>query len=135
MTIEVFNPPGLMQPTTYRQVSVATGSRMVFLAGQVARDAEGNAVGADDLAEQTAQVFKNIATALAAVGASFADVAKLTAFVVDYRPEKMRDIAEGLQRAGIDLGTDMLRPTTLVGVAALFEPDILIEVEAIAVLP
>ena len=94
MTIEVFNPPGLMQPTTYRQVSVATGSRMVFLAGQVARDAEGNAVGAGDLAEQRAS-----------------------------------------GGAGPDLGTDMLRPTTLVGVAALFEPDILIEVEAIAVLP
>ena len=135
MTIEVFNPPGLMQPTTYRQVSVATGSRMVFLAGQVARDAEGKAVGAGDLAEQTAQVFKNVAIALEGVGASFADVAKLTAFVVDYKPEKMREIGEGLRRAGLDLATDMLRPTTLVGVAALFEPDILIEVEAIAVLP
>ncbi len=135
MAIEALNPPGIPQPDLYRQVAVASGTRLVFIAGQVARDAAGEAVGGGDLVAQTEQVFLNLATALASVGASFGDVAKLTAYVVDWSPEKMRLLGEGLERGSQRAAIDLARPITLVGVAALAEPDLMIEVEATAVLP
>lgn len=118
----------------YRQMSVATGSRMVFLAGQVARDADGTPVGAGDLAAQVEQAYLNIGTAPAAVGGSFDDVAKLTVYVVDWSPEKFPLLGEGVARAGAKLGVDPVKPITLLSVAALGEPDLLVEVDATAVL-
>ena len=134
MAVELHNPDGLPKPDVYRQMSVATGSRMVFLAGQVARDADGNPVGAGDLAAQVEQAYLNIATALAAVGGSFDDVAKLTVYVVDWSPEKLPLLGEGVGRAAAKLGVDPVKPITLLGVAGLGEPDLLVEVEATAVL-
>lgn len=134
MAIELFNPPGLPQPEVYRQVAVATGSRTVFLAGQVARTASGEPVGPGDLAAQVEQAYLNVATALAAVGGSFDDVAKLTVYVVDWNAEKMAALGEGLARAGARLGVDLVKPITLIGVAGLAEPDLLVEVDATAVL-
>lgn len=128
------NPEGLPKPDVYRQLSVATGSRLVFLAGQVARDAEGNPVGPGDLAAQVEQAYRNIGTALAAVGGSFDDVAKLTVYVVDWSPDKMAALGEGVGRAAAAMGVDPVKPITLLGVAALGEPDLLVEVEATAVL-
>jgi enamine deaminase RidA (YjgF/YER057c/UK114 family) len=135
MPVEAFNPEGLPKPDVYRQVAVATGSRMVFLAGQVARDADGQPVGPGDLAAQAEQAVRNVNTAVTAVGGTFDDVAKLTVYVVDWQPEKLAALGEGMTRAAGDLGLDPLKPITLVGVAALGEPDLLVEVEAIAVLP
>jgi enamine deaminase RidA (YjgF/YER057c/UK114 family) len=135
MAVEALNPDGLAKPDLYRQVAVATGSRMVFLAGQVARDADGEPVGAGDLAAQAEQAVRNVNTAVTAVGGSFDDVAKLTVYVVDWQPEKMAALGEGMMRAAVALGLDPLKPITLIGVAALGEPDLLVEVEAIAVLP
>lgn len=135
MTVEVLNPAGLPQPDAYRQVAVATGTRLVFVAGQVAREADGSPVGAGDLAAQVAQALKNVATALDAVGGTFADVARLTIYVVDWTPDKMGALGEGAGRAAVALGIDPVRPVTLIGVAALAEPDLLVEVEATAVLP
>lgn len=135
MPIQVLNPDGLPKPDVYRQVAVASGSRMVFLAGQVARTADGEPVGEGDLAAQVEQAYANVTTALAAVGGSFDDVAKLTLYVVDWEPSKMADLGAGVARAIERLGIDPLKPVTLIGVAALGEPDLLVEVEAIAVLP
>lgn len=135
MTVELLNPAGLPQPEAYRQIAVATGSRTVYLAGQVARTAEGEPVGAGDLAAQTEQALVNVATALDAVGASFADVAKMTVYVVDWTPEKMADFGAGAEQAAERLGSRALTAITLIGVAALAEPDLLVEIEAIAVLP
>lgn len=134
MSVAVLNPDGLTKPDMYRQVSVATGSRIVFIAGQVARDADGNAVGAGDLAAQTEQAFRNIAIAIEAAGGTFADIAKLNVYVVDYSPEMMASLGEGVGRAAATADIDPLKPITLIGVAALGEPDLLIEVEATAVL-
>jgi enamine deaminase RidA (YjgF/YER057c/UK114 family) len=133
--IELLNPDGLPKPDVYRQVAVATGSRTVYLAGQVARTADGTPVGAGDLAAQVEQAFANVATALGAVGGSFADIAKLTVYVVDWTPDKMAALGEGIGRVAARLGIDPVRPITLLGVAALAEPDLLVEVEATAVLP
>ncbi len=135
MSIELSNPPGMPAPEFYRQMAVATGSRTVYLAGQVARTADGEPVGAGDLAAQVEQAYLNVATALASVGGSFADVAKLTVYVVDWSLEKLAALGAGVGRAAERLGLDLTKPVTLLSVAALGEPDLLVEVDAIAVLP
>ena len=135
MTVQLLNPEGIPQPEHYRQVAVATGTRTVYMAGQVARTAAGEPVGAGDLAAQVEQAYVNVGTALAAAGASFDDVAKLTVYVVDWTPEKLADLGAGVARAAERLGVDLVKPVTLLGVSALGEPDLLTEVEAVAVLP
>ncbi|MFC9103251.1 RidA family protein [Streptomyces rochei] len=134
MAITLMNPEGLPGIDVYRQVSVATGSKLVFVAGQVAWDAEGRTVGEGDLAAQTERCYLNVATALAAAGATFDDVAKLNVQVVDWTPDKMPLLLEGIARASAALGTTPVQPATLTGVAALDVPEHLIEVEAIAVI-
>ncbi|MEJ8641604.1 RidA family protein [Streptomyces sp. MS1.HAVA.3] len=134
MSVTLVNPEGLPKPDVYRQLSIATGSKLVFLAGQVARDADGRPVGEGDLAAQVEQCYRNINTALTEIGGSFDDVAKLTVYVVDWSPEKMPLLGEGVGRAAAELGIDPVKPITLLGVAALGEPDLLVEVEATAVI-
>ena len=68
MAITLVNPAGLPEVGIYRQVSVATGSRLVHVAGQVAVDADGTRVGDGDLTAQVEQCYLNVATALAAAG-------------------------------------------------------------------
>ncbi|WP_329065962.1 RidA family protein [Streptomyces sp. NBC_01429] len=134
MAITLVNPEGLPEIDAYRQVSVATGSKLVFIAGQVAWDAEGVTVGEGDLAAQVEQCYLNIGTALAGVGASFDDVAKLTVYVVDWTPDKMPLFLEGVARATAKLGVTPVPPGTLLVVAALDVPDHLVEIEATAVI-
>jgi enamine deaminase RidA (YjgF/YER057c/UK114 family) len=134
MAITLVNPNGLPKPDVYRQLSIATGSKLVFLAGQVARDAEGQPVGEGDFAAQVEQAYLNIGTALAEIGGSFDDVAKLTIYVVDWSPEKYPLLGEGVARAAAKLGVDPVKPITLLGVVALGEPDLMVEVEATAVI-
>ncbi|MEV5315936.1 RidA family protein, partial [Streptomyces sp. NPDC052610] len=83
MAITLVNPSGLPKIDVYRQVSIASGSRLVFIAGQVAWDADGITIGEGDLAAQVEQSYLNVGTALTEVGGSFDDVAKLTFYVVD----------------------------------------------------
>lgn len=135
MPVLLLNPDGLPKPDMYRQVSVASGSRTVYVAGQVARDADGQPVGAGDLAAQVEQAFANVSVAIAAAGGTFEDVAKLTVYVVDWTPDKMEALGDGAGRAAARLGVNPIRPITLIGVAALAEPDLLVEIEAVAVLP
>ncbi|SFO71252.1 Enamine deaminase RidA, house cleaning of reactive enamine intermediates, YjgF/YER057c/UK114 family [Geodermatophilus dictyosporus] len=134
MTVELIDPPGLPVPGVYRQLAVARGSRTVYLAGQVARTATGERVGPGDLAAQVEQAYLNVATALDAVGGSFDDVAKVTLYVVDWHPSKLAALGEGVSRAQERLQRDLTRPVTLLPVAALAEPDLLVEVDATAVL-
>ncbi|MEV7806078.1 RidA family protein [Microbispora sp. NPDC088329] len=134
MALTLLNPAGLPEIEAYRQVSVATGSKLVFVAGQVAWDADGVTVGEGDLAAQVEQCYLNVATALAGAGASFADVAKLTVYVVDWTPAKMPLFLEGVARASAKLGVTPVPPGTLLGVAALDVPEHLVEVEATAVI-
>lgn len=134
MAITLVNPPGLLEVDAYRQVAIATGSRLVFIAGQVSWDADGVTVGEGDLAAQVEQCYLNIATALAGIGGTFDDVAKLTVYVVDYTPDKLAVFGEGVARAAKKLGITPVPPGTLIGVAALDIPDHLVEIEATAVL-
>ncbi|MGN6286981.1 MAG: RidA family protein [Afipia sp.] len=124
------HPTGLAQNPAYSHVVVAAGTRTIYTAGQVAMDENGALIGAGDLAAQTTQVMHNVGRALAAAGANFADVVKITTYVVAYRPEHRAVI--GKARAAFF--ADMPPPaSTLVGVAALAMPEWLIEIEAIAV--
>ena len=134
MAVEMVNPDGLPKPEMYHQLSIATGSKLVFLSGQVARDADGQPVGKGDLAAQVEQAMLNVATALTGIGASFDDIAKVTIYVVDWNLEKMPLLGEGAARAAAKLGVDPVKPSTLIGVAALAEPDLLVEIEATAVI-
>ncbi|MEV1081199.1 RidA family protein [Streptomyces sp. NPDC050211] len=134
MAITFVNPDGLPKIDVYRQVSIASGSRLVFIAGQVAWDAEGVTIGEGDLAAQVEQSYLNVGTALAEAGGSFDDVAKLTFYVVDWTPDKMPSLLEGISRATAKLGITPAPPATLIGVAALDVPDHLVEIEATAVL-
>ena len=134
MTVTLVNPPGLPEIPTYRQVSVATGSKLIHVAGQVAWDADGTTVGAGDLAAQVERCYLNVGTALAGVGATFADVVKLTMHVVDWRPERMPQVLDGIARAAARLGTTPGAPASLFGIVALDVPEHLVEVEAVALL-
>ncbi|MFJ3799517.1 RidA family protein [Streptomyces sp. NPDC090088] len=134
MAITLMNPSGLPKIDVYQQVSIASGSKLVFIAGQVAWNADGVTVGEGDLAAQVEQCYLNIGTALAEAGGSFGDVAKLTFYVVDWTPDKMPPLLEGISRAAAKLGVTPVPPTTLIGVAALDIPDHLVEIEATAVL-
>lgn len=135
MSTTLVNPPGLPEVPLYRQVSVATGSRLVSIAGQVALDHTGQLVGRDDLAAQAEQAYLNVHTALAAVGGTFDDLVKLTVYLVDWTPEKMGPFVEGVEQAAARLGVAApLAPLTGIGVSALADPDLLVEVDATAVL-
>src|SRR5436853_6657306 len=80
-------PEGLLNNPGFSQVVAATGTRTIYTAGQVSIDEHGALVGAGDLAAQTAQVMRNVGLALAAAGATYADVVKITTYVVGYKPE------------------------------------------------
>lgn len=130
MTIEVINPEGLHEPPTYSHVAIARGARLVFLAGQVGYGADGKLIGEGDVVAQAEQACRNVATALAAAGAGIADVAKLTIFVVGHRPE----LLEPILAARAAVFGDHKPASTFLGVEALARPDLLVEVEAVAVL-
>lgn len=124
------HPAGLLQNPAYSHVVVASGARAIYTAGQVAIDEHGALVGDGDLAAQTTQVMHNVGRALAAAGASFNDVVKITTYVVNYQPEHRMIIG----KARAPFFANMTPPaSTLVGVAALAMPGWLVEIEAIAV--
>jgi enamine deaminase RidA (YjgF/YER057c/UK114 family) len=130
MTLELINPEDLPTPPTYTHVVIATGSRLVFVAGQEPEDEHGNLIGPGDLGVQARQVFGNVGRALAAAGARPEQVAKITIFVVDYRREHL----QAIEAARLALFGDHKPADTLVGVDGLSHPEYLIEVEAIAVI-
>ncbi|MEV6627460.1 RidA family protein [Amycolatopsis sp. NPDC051106] len=128
MAVTLVNPRELPEIDVYHQVSIASGTKLVFVAGQVAWDTE------PDLAAQVEQCYVNVGAALAAAGGSFDDVVKLTCYVVDWTPDKMPALLDGIARGSTKLGTTAKPPASLIGVAALDVPEHLVEVEVTAVL-
>jgi enamine deaminase RidA (YjgF/YER057c/UK114 family) len=118
MTLELINPDELPTPETYTQVIAATGSRMVFVAGQMSEDAQGDLVGLGDLAAQARQVFANVGRALAAAGAKPEQVTKITIYVVHHRPEYLPQI----EAARLAVFGEHKPADALIGVEALAEP-------------
>ncbi|MEV7789512.1 Rid family hydrolase [Streptomyces sp. NPDC088106] len=135
MSVRRFTPEGMMSPTPYEHVTVGTGTRHVHVSGQVARTADGSPVAPGDLAGQVAHALRNTATGLAGAGASFDDVLRLTFYVTDWTPGKIGDFMAGVEQVAEEIGlTVPLPPSSLIGVDHLFEPDVLVEVEATAIL-
>ena len=85
MAVSLINPAGLPEIPFYKQVSMATGTRLIHVAGQVAWEG-------GDFATQVEQCYLNVGTALAAAGATFGDVVKLTMHVVDWTPDRMPEL-------------------------------------------
>jgi enamine deaminase RidA (YjgF/YER057c/UK114 family) len=129
--IEHPRPEGLLHNPGFSQVVIATGKRTVYTAGQVSIDEHGALVGEGDLAAQTAQAMRNVGLALAAAGATYASIVKITTYVVDYKPEYRSVI--GKARAPFFAG-GIPPSSTLVGVSALALPEWLVEIEAVAVI-
>jgi enamine deaminase RidA (YjgF/YER057c/UK114 family) len=122
--------PGLAPAPGYSYAASAPGE-IVYFAGQVALDAQGTLVGRDDFAAQVRQTFANLGLALAAAGCSAAGVLKVNYYVVGLSRERLLAI-RGV-RDGFFPGPKPA--STLVGVAALFLPEALIEIEVVASRP
>jgi enamine deaminase RidA (YjgF/YER057c/UK114 family) len=122
------NPPGLAKPTGYTHVVVAPDRRTVYIAGQVALDSTGKMVGRDDFRVQAEQVFANLRRALASVGASFEDLVKTTTLITD---RKNLPILREVRNRHLD---PKHPPASTLIVAGLVRPELLLEIEAVAVL-
>lgn len=135
MTVQLLSPEGMFQPVPYHHVAIATGTRQVHVAGQIGRDAAGISGAPANLTGQVAQALRNTALGLAGAGAGFSDVARLTFYVAQWSPDKIDDFMAGIERVADELALPSpLPPSSLIGVESLFEPDVLVEVEAFAVL-
>lgn len=131
-TIGRLDPAGLTPTTGYCHVTVAQGSHMVHVSGQVGIGPDG-ALAGQDHRSQTEQAMRNLVIALESAGATIDDVAKVTYYVVHYSPAAMQALVEA---SAVVFGTPPPRTAvTLIGVAALADPAYQIEIEATAVLP
>jgi enamine deaminase RidA (YjgF/YER057c/UK114 family) len=123
------NPKGLVKPTGYTHLVIAPDGRTVYIAGQVAFDSTGKVVGEGDFAAQAEQVFRNLKHALESVGGSMADLVKTTTFITDIKHvPALRDIRTRY------LAKSQPPANTLVAVSSLARPELLIEIEGVAVL-
>jgi enamine deaminase RidA (YjgF/YER057c/UK114 family) len=121
-------PQGMAPANGYSHAVVAAGGRVVAIAGQVAMDENGELVGRDDPRAQAERVFENLRLALAAAGATFADVIKFGVFVTDIA---ILPVIRQVRDTHIDV--EHPPASTAVQVGALFQPGYLLEVEALAV--
>jgi enamine deaminase RidA (YjgF/YER057c/UK114 family) len=132
--LQHIQPEGLFpsERLGFTQVVTAAPGRLVFVSGQTACDHKGRPVGGDDVAVQAGAALENLGTALAAAGAGPGDVTMLRLYIVGYRPE----IAPAVGARVAQFFSGIKPPaSTWVGVQALFHPDFLIEIEAMAVVP
>jgi enamine deaminase RidA (YjgF/YER057c/UK114 family) len=120
--------PGLADPPGY-SYAASTAREIVYFAGQVALDDQGNLVGRGDFEAQARQTFKNLRLALSAAGCSAEDVLKVNYYVVGLTRDKL--LALRALRNEVFVG-DAKPASTLIGVAALFDPDALVEIEVVA---
>ena len=130
MQIERLNPVGVHAPTVYTHAVTVSDARLAFISGQIALDEENKLVGEGDLRAQAGQAFANLNAVLGSLGADFSHVLKLTMYIANYRAdEHLSIVREVLARYVAD---DQRPANTLVGVQALAQPALLIEVEAVA---
>ncbi|MEU5362369.1 RidA family protein [Streptomyces sp. NPDC005925] len=132
MTAERINPPALSPPTGFSHAVVATGTRVVFLAGQTALDGDGNVVGAT-LPGQFTHALTNLLTALRAAGGTPADLARVTVYTTDVAA--YRTHARELGRVWRDLAGRDYPAMAVVQVVRLWDEQALIELDGFALLP
>ena len=131
MTAERVNPPGLSPPAGFSHAVVATGSRLVFLAGQTALDADGKVVG-NSLPDQFARALANLLTALTAAGGTPADLARVTVYVTDVAAYRV--CAPELGRVWRELAGRDYPAMAVVGIVRLWDEEALLELDGFAVL-
>ncbi|WP_448954421.1 RidA family protein [Labrys neptuniae] len=124
------NPPGSTVPGISQAMLIESG-RLLLLSGHVPYDETGKLVG-DDLATQLDQVFANLLATLQAAGTDFSALARVTIYVADYDPSQLPTIRAVRDRW---IGSEHQPASSLVGVASLFQPGVLVEIDAIAVAP
>jgi enamine deaminase RidA (YjgF/YER057c/UK114 family) len=132
MTPERINPPELSPPTGFSHAVVATGSRVVFLAGQTSLDIDGKVVGGT-LPEQFETALTGLLTALRAAGGTPADLARVTVYatdVADYRAHTAE-----LGRIWRVLAGRDFPAMAVIGVVRLWDEQALVELDGFAVLP
>ncbi|MEH0417758.1 RidA family protein [Streptomyces sp. B21-083] len=132
MSAERVNPAGLSPPAGFSHAVVATGSRLVFLAGQTALDADGKVVG-DTLPEQFERALANLLAALRAAGGAPADLARVTVYATDVAEYR----AQAPQLGGIwrRLAGRDYPAMAVVGIVRLWDERALVELDGFAVLP
>ena len=130
MQKQFFNPPALNPTNGFTHVVTATSGKTIYVSGQVSVNEKAEVVGKGDFRAQVEHTFENLKTALAAAGATFKDVVKITYFVVGLKPEHVTHVRE-VRKKYLDAANPPA--STLVGVAALVVPDWLIEIEVVAV--
>lgn len=121
------NPPTLSKPTGYTHVVEVTGGRTVYISGQIALDKDGTLVGAGDMKAQAQQVFRNLQAALSAAGATFADVVKMNTYTTDMSQ------APAIREVRARYFGEVTPASTLVQVVHLARPELMLEIEVIAV--
>jgi enamine deaminase RidA (YjgF/YER057c/UK114 family) len=124
------NPSSLPPAPGYSQIVKVSGGTTIYIAGQVAWDEEGRLVGEGDLEKQARQVFTNLVIALSEAGATRSDLVKIGIYVVDHDLDKLK-VIRGVRDQVLDVGPPPA--STLLGVERLALPDLLLEVDAIAV--
>ena len=128
--LRLINPPGPSIPGISQAVLVESG-RPLFLSGHVPFDERGS-VSSPEIGAQLEQVFQNLNATLNAAGVGFDSVARLTFYVCDLNPAVLPVIREVRDRW---INADRPPASVLIGVASLFRPDVLVEVDAFAVVP
>ncbi|UUU30310.1 RidA family protein [Streptomyces sp. CA-210063] len=132
MSAERVNPAGLSPPTGFSHAVVVTGSRVVFLAGQTALDADGKVVG-ETLEEQFERALANLLTALEAAGGTPADLARVTVYATDVADYRVR--APQLGRVWRRLAGRDYPAMAVIGVVRLWDERAVVELDGFAVLP
>lgn len=132
-TVEHVNPPGLFRLDGFSQVVVAQGRRTAYIAGQGPFDADMTLIGRGDLHAQTVQAFRNLRTALDALGVGPERVVSSTMYVVGLDDESTRTFV-GAMRVALDGTAFPPNASSLIGIARLGHPEMLVEISAIAVL-
>ncbi|WP_243286225.1 RidA family protein [Geothrix terrae] len=126
--VRYLNPATLPKPNGYSHVVEVEGGRTLYVSGQIALDKDGALVGKGDLKTQTRQVFENLQSALRASGATLDHVVKITVFMTDVSDiQAFRDVRD-------TYFTQHHPASSLVQVSRLARPDLLIEIEAVAVI-
>ena len=126
--------PKTLSPTvkySFSPVVVSMSTNTIYVSGQVARDVSGNIIGGEDLEKQMVQALKNIKTALAEVGATMQNIARLEIYIVDYSPDKLPAYSAAMKQF---FDPDHLPANTLLGIESLAFPGFLVEITATAVL-
>ncbi|MFD5142072.1 RidA family protein [Streptomyces sp. NPDC058401] len=132
MSLERINPEELSPATGFSHAVVASGGRLVFLAGQTALDGAGKVVGAT-LPQQFEQALTNLLAALAGAGGAPADLARVTVYAVDVAD--YRACAPELGRIWRRLAGREYPAMAVVGVVRLWDEEALVELDGLAVLP